>query len=441
MTLIVGCLIRVPLLIALVFGRASVVDGWVVPSAGGGGGGGPKIAASSSVSALLMNEAAANTNGYQESLAELEVLSFWDQHPFTIVHRMVCAMVDPNATSLEYCVVEQQDEGDKLAIINDDAIGDTAPNDTVFSRFYQGRSCETSVSTSHVAAVEESRITAANPKTRSFRLDVCYVGSHFCGWQRQPANLVLPSVQQSIEEALERILQHTVTVRVSGRTDAGVHAVAQVARVRTVNKSVSATQLAVALEAATNGTWRCWKVTNVNDKFHPTFGTRSRSYVYLMDAATADMAIDHCSSISMSRSELVTRLNSLLEPLQNQTLDYLAVSYGKVKTETTLCTLFHARAVTVRPKNAAAAVTGDDDQEAMIDTTAICIQLTGDRFLRRMVRILVATAMALAVDPDFSPDSLLHVVQSRDRQQSCKAAPAAGLVFVGADAPNDNETA
>ena len=83
-------------------------------------------------------------------------------------------------------------------------------------------------------------------------------------------------------------------------------------------------------------------------------------------------------------------------------------------------------------------------------STAIAIELTGDRFLRRMVRILVATAIVLAVDDDASVtsgginddknrDRLLQLVQAQDRRLTAKAAPPMGLVFVGADMPVDDE--
>lgn len=62
---------------------------------------------------------------------------------------------------------------------------------------------------------------------RNLRLDICYDGTRYRGWQRLPG--VEGTIQGKLETALSRILQETVTVSGSGRTDAGVHAAHQIA--------------------------------------------------------------------------------------------------------------------------------------------------------------------------------------------------------------------
>ncbi|TIT45428.1 MAG: tRNA pseudouridine synthase A, partial [Mesorhizobium sp.] len=61
-----------------------------------------------------------------------------------------------------------------------------------------------------------------------FRLDIEYDGSLYAGWQRQADQ---PSVQQAIEQAIEKFCGEQVSLRGAGRTDAGVHATGQVAHV------------------------------------------------------------------------------------------------------------------------------------------------------------------------------------------------------------------
>jgi tRNA pseudouridine38-40 synthase len=296
--------------------------------------------------------------------------------------------------------------------------------------------------TSPRAATSDSELDEAESgatlqrKRNSFRLDLCYAGSEFCGWQRQiPSNQTpLPSVQQTLEDALATALQHKIDVRVSGRTDVGVHAIGQVAQVRTRDSTIKAEDISEILDAASNTSWRAWKVSPVSDKFHPTFGTQIRSYVYRLDAcAVAD-------NLSMDVPVWVDRLDRLLNRLQGQTFAYMGVSYGKVKTETTLCTLCRARAVYLQEDSSI-----DDRRSSAPPSAVIAIELAGDRFLRRMVRILVATAMVLAIGKDgtenIHEDGLLELVQAQDRRISAKAAPAAGLVFVGARiADNDDVT-
>ena len=73
-------------------------------------------------------------------------------------------------------------------------------------------------------------------------------------------------------------------VRVAGRTDAGVHAVGQVARVR-CEATMTAEELEKQLQEASarSGSWSCRRVLPVSHSFHPTFGATRRSYIYLVD--------------------------------------------------------------------------------------------------------------------------------------------------------------
>jgi tRNA pseudouridine(38-40) synthase len=409
-----------------------------------------------------------------ETRSEQQMRQFWELEPFDTVQRMVRAMVtqQPSAAEIPSFRVVQDKENendDDTDSVNQNA-DEHDDNDNIFTKFYMGRSCE---------IVEDCNAEASPPtwqrrrgpqesQYNSFRLDLCYVGPSFCGWQRQPPAQQLPSVQQVVEDTLAAAWkQRSVNVRCSGRTDAGVNAVGQVARVRTRDRAVTARDVLAALETGTasvdnsvnnsnnnsnNNSWRCWRVSSVPDSFHPTFGTQSRSYVYMMDAASmAAAAADvdtNKNHASLHVPTLVHLLNSLLQPLQGRALDYVGMSYGKVKTENTNCTLYHARAVqlvetTTTTTTTATTMSRHDKAPGM----AIAIELTGDRFLRRMVRILVATAMVLALDDqedgnnnsNNAQDRLLQLVQAQDRRLSAKAAPPTGLVFVGAHMADDDE--
>ncbi|KAL7474056.1 hypothetical protein ACHAW6_000053, partial [Cyclotella cf. meneghiniana] len=334
----------------------------------------------------------------------------------------------------------------------------------------------------------------AQRKRINLKVTVAYRGVDFCGWEDQRHHLYrkeifdrgasrgldysshqnnsLPSVQGSLVDILDPILNkralaahspgehfsseqttRPIEIKVAGRTDAGVNAIAQICRIRTWKSNFSdrrrdQTKSTGELEtfvkdlvnehAKTIGLGlRITSVEKVGDDFHPTFGASCRAYAYLIDLDD-DKAIVKSQQSRIMR-DLVPRLDSMLRSLEGQSLDYIAFSYGKVKTETTICRLVRARACIVELSKC------DNENSAR---EAICIELIADRFLRRMVRILVATAFreAYGVEGDRSIDDyeeehsighearnqLLNIVKMRDRTLSARPAPARGLIFVGA---------
>ncbi|CAN7214398.1 tRNA pseudouridine(38-40) synthase TruA [Mesorhizobium sp. LjRoot246] len=124
-----------------------------------------------------------------------------------------------------------------------------------------------------------------------FRLDIEYDGSLFAGWQHQADQ---PSVQQAIEQAIEKFCGEAVRLRAAGRTDAGVHATAQVAHVDlarawpgdkvrdAVNAHLQAAGARVAIVAA----------TVVADDFDARFSATGRHYLYRILNRRAPAALD-----------------------------------------------------------------------------------------------------------------------------------------------------
>jgi tRNA pseudouridine(38-40) synthase len=434
---------------------------------------------------------------YQESYPDEQLRLFWQAEPFSIVEALMDKIMAMDPAHPEKLLELQR------ASSSNPTGSDNSQSCHIFHNFYNGKLMDENDDSANADddndCDDEQHLnmstpgTSAVPTSRSgkhnFRLDLAYKGSDFCGWQRKgkkivvkdtplssaaadttpsppplsPSNIgksltALPSVQEIVEAALDNR-----DVRIAGRTDAGVHAFGQVARVR-LETHVSLQQVQEQLTRASSClsssssltpscAWKCWRVVAVDTKFHPSFGAKSRSYVYILDGHVLQAFLGNVSLL-----KIVHDLNEMLQPLQGEALDYYAFSYGKLHTQSSICTLYHAR---VRVAHANDSTTTSDGH----GNAALIVELTGDRFLRRMVRKLVATILWLLLPTQLSAerenktsrgvanntesiadgstinrgDALMKIVQSKDRRGTAKAAPPNGLILVGAEMSNRHD--
>ncbi|MGH9532545.1 MAG: tRNA pseudouridine(38-40) synthase TruA [Terriglobales bacterium] len=116
---------------------------------------------------------------------------------------------------------------------------------------------------------------------RNLRLVLAYDGSDFHGWQVQPG---LPTVQGTLADALARITGERVLPQGSGRTDAGVHALAQVASVG-LGSPIPAANLHTALNDVLPPSIRVLEVAEAAADFHARHSARSKTYRYRIHRA------------------------------------------------------------------------------------------------------------------------------------------------------------
>src|SRR5437867_7587381 len=123
------------------------------------------------------------------------------------------------------------------------------------------------------------RTTRRQPKSRHFKLTIAYDGTHYGGWQLQPN---AQTIQEVVERALGKIAGHAVRVHGSGRTDAGVHARAQVANCSFATQHAPRV-LVQALNANLPEDIRITRVEEVDAKFHARFSAKGKEYRYQID--------------------------------------------------------------------------------------------------------------------------------------------------------------
>lgn len=246
-------------------------------------------------------------------------------------------------------------------------------------------------------------MTEAPP--RQLRLIVEYDGADLGGWQRQDN---APTVQGHLEEAAARILQHPVTVTGASRTDAGVHAVGQVASLRT-HRPIAAHGLRRGLNSLLPPAIAVTDVREVDDDFHPRFSATGKAYRYLV-LARPDRA-PRWARWAWHRPQ----------PLDAAAMAAAAAAFvGEHDFKGFRATSCTAR-TTVRRIDR---VTVTSPEPALL-----ALDVSGNAFLHNMVRIIAGTLVEVGRGR-LDPASMAAVIASGDRTQAGPTAPAHGLTLV-----------
>ena len=222
---------------------------------------------------------------------------------------------------------------------------------------------------------------------RTFKLLLAYDGTDFVGWQRQPQGV---SIQGLLEDALAPIAGCAVAVHGAGRTDAGVHATAQVASV-TLDTRLDAATLRRALNAALPASVRVIESAAAADGFHARFGALSKTYQYriLQGPAASPFACRFAWYLPQALD--IARMADAAARLEG-TFDFAAFQSAGSDVQTTVRTLMRSRLVA-----APLATPRDDDRASPLPVVVVpggelmIYTVTGTGFLRHMVRAIVGT--------------------------------------------------
>ncbi len=141
-----------------------------------------------------------------------------------------------------------------------------------------------------------------------FKLTIEYDGTDFCGWQFQPD---LRTVQGELESALEKLYQRRTPVAGSGRTDAGVHAQAQIAHFDVPRNKYQPEKIRNAINGMTGCDVYVHKIEEVPDSFHARFSAVNRTYRYclLRKPEPLKLRYAHCPNYSWNNDIIIDALN------------------------------------------------------------------------------------------------------------------------------------
>lgn len=134
---------------------------------------------------------------------------------------------------------------------------------------------------------------------RRIKITLDYIGTNYCGWQRQPS---LDTVQSRIESAIKKLTGETVSIVGSGRTDAGVHALGAVAHIDTQSE-IPAKNFMSGLNHFLPPDIRILSAEEVDENFHARFSAVEKTYCYIIYCGKVDKAVYHNRAVRVE-SEL-----------------------------------------------------------------------------------------------------------------------------------------
>jgi tRNA pseudouridine38-40 synthase len=285
-----------------------------------------------------------------------------------------------------------------------------------------------------------------------WKLILAYDGTPYNGWQIQPS---LPTVQGTLAQAIQRVTGETVLPQGSGRTDTGVHALAQVATF-SLTVPIPAANLHRALNNALPASIRVLSVEAVPEDFHARHSARRKTYEYrilpgdndaricppmlapyvwpcrlsldlaiLQQAATHILGTHDFTSFAANDADISSRENPGAPRPDSRTWVLEAATNSDAPTSTPITTSLAAASPPTEPGNIRTIYHSAWHQQEDL----LIYRVTGSGFLHHMVRNLVGTFVEAAANR-ISADEIPNILAARNRSAAGPTAPASGLFLI-----------
>lgn len=234
---------------------------------------------------------------------------------------------------------------------------------------------------------------------KNYKLIIQYDGTEYAGWQIQEK---CNTVQQTITDAIELLLNEKINLIGSGRTDSGVHAAGQVANFRTENV-IDIYRFKHSLNSILPYSISIKKMDEVSLDFHARYDAKRRIYFYLISNTKSPFFRNY--SYFYHKEIDLPKLNYLSEIITG-TNDFTSFSRKNTEVENRICTVYQIGWRKIRE--------------------LILFYIKADRFLHGMVRTIAGTLLRSQELPE--PEIYLkRIFELRNRESAFEAVPAKGL--------------
>lgn len=239
---------------------------------------------------------------------------------------------------------------------------------------------------------------------RNIKLTIEYDGKCYNGWQKQPNKL---NIQGEIERAIYNITKEEVDLIGSGRTDAGVHALGQVANFKT-NSEIPIEKLPLAINSQLKNSIVIKEAEEVNERFHSRYNAKRKTYRYIINNSKCGTAIYRNLEYSYPFKLDAEKMKQASKYFKGEH-DFKAFKSSGTSSKNSVRTIYKA-------------IVKQEGEK-------IIIELTGNGFLYNMVRIISGTLLDVGLGK-IQPEEIPEMIESKDRQRAGKTLPAHGLYLV-----------
>ncbi len=240
---------------------------------------------------------------------------------------------------------------------------------------------------------------------RNIKLTIEYDGKDFNGWQKQPNKL---NIQGTIEKAIERITGKEVELMASGRTDRGVHALAQVANFKTDSK-LPIEKFPIAINSNIKNSIRIKDAEEVDENFHSRLSCKKKTYRYVINNSKYGSSIYRNLETHIPVKLNVNKMKEAIKYFEGEH-DFKAFKASGTSNKSSVRTIYKGEVIK------------KEDER-------IWIELTGNGFLYNMVRIIAGTLVDVGLGK-IEPIEIKDIIKSKDRQKAGKTLAPQGLFLV-----------
>lgn len=240
-----------------------------------------------------------------------------------------------------------------------------------------------------------------------YKMTISYDGTNYGGWQVQPNTL---SIQGLIQDALKTVLREPTPITASGRTDAGVHALAQVAHF-THEAPLDLHALLYSLNGILPPDIRIRALSSAPDTFHARYSAKKKIYHYHLYLSPVQDPFRFLYSTPI-RTPLDLNLIQAALPAFLGRHDFSAFASAGCGSKNPIKTLFRL--------------------EMLPEPEGVRLEFEGDGFLYKMVRNIVGTLLEIGQNK-LSVAAIPEILESKDRRRAGPTAPPKGLFLYKVD--------